>query len=217
MSNGNSPKPQGPKRSKPLPSKVIPARVRNDPSRGWTIVPPHCTIELEPDLEDVEMLLKEGDAESARDAALYLLEECQDMTAAHELLGRIAEGELNDSGMAQGHYGYVFELTLKWLGPFELAPMDSSRKINRISLKCAEGLMRVLQKRGEVHKASQVQRYVAAWKGETGPRERPAAAPNTGGGPSPSGSPKRPWSGPKSRRPMLPRPKRQKPGGESPQ
>lgn len=195
-----------PNRPNPPQKKPIPPRVRNEPGRGWTLVPPHCANELEPDLEDAEMLLKEGDAESARDAVLYLLEECQELLAGHELLGRIAEREPVDLAVAQGHYGYVFELTLKWLGPLDLAPMDKSRRINRTALACAEGLCRVLEKRGQRAKASQVRQHVDAWSGVAG-SGRAHVGPRPSG---PSGPRPRPSSGPK-RRPMMPRPDRPKP------
>jgi len=188
--------------------KPIPPRVRHEPGRGWTLIPPHCANELEPDLEDAEMLLKEGDEESARDAVLYLLEECQELLAGHELLGRIAEREPVDLAVAQGHYGYVFELTLKWLVPLDLEPMDKSRKINRTALACAEGLFRVLEKRGERTKAAQVRQHIDTWSGVTGPVRLPAG-PRPGGAP---GNRPRPAAGPKKRRPMMPRPDRPKPG-----
>ena len=241
-------------RPRPRPSdKKPPARVRIDPSGGWTLIPPHCVFELEPDLADVEMLLKEGDFEEARDAGLFILEECQDMTAAHLLLGKIAEKHMNDLTIAQGHYGYVFELTLKWLGDLDMARMNQAEKINRISAEAAEGLKRVLEKRGQMAKASQVARHLAAWKGQPAPKNAPAAAPAKPAASTPPtvlqaapakpaptpavapppasaparpvspitpanrpGGPPRPFAGPKNRRPMAPRPNRNRPGPGKP-
>lgn len=233
-----------PGRPRPRPSdKKPPVRVKIDPSGGWTLIPPHCVSELEPDLADVEMLLKEGDYEEARDAGLFILEECQDMTAAHLLLGKIAEKHMNDLTIAQGHFGYVFELTLKWLGDLDMARMNQAEKINRISAEAAEGLKRVLEKRGQMAKAGQVARYLAAWKGQptptpapvvravqtpppqsappeqaaparpTQPPVRPAVAQPA---PARPGGPPRPFAGPKKRRPMAPRPNRNRPGPGKP-
>jgi len=216
-------------RNKPgQPLKKIPIRVKKDPSGGWTIIPPHCVFELEPDLHDVEMLLREGDYEEARDAALFILEECQDMTAAHLLLGKIAEKHMNDMTIAQGHYGYVFEVTLKWLGDLAMAPMNQAEKINRISAECAEGLIRVLDKKGQEDMADQVARYLDAWKGQTRPvaarrpavdTQRPAsgpAAPRGDAGPTAQRPAPRPVQGgasggPPKRRPMLAKPNRNRP------
>lgn len=172
-------KPERPKSRQP--QKKAPIRVKVDPSGGWTLIPPHCVFELEPDLADVEMLMREEDYEAARDAALFILEECQDMTAAHVLLAKIAEKESNDLNVAQAHYGYVFELTMKWLGDLAMAPMNQAQKINRVSAEAAEGLKRVLEKRGQMDKAAQVAKYLAAWKGQPQRRDsssaRPAVAP----------------------------------------
>ncbi|MFM7318756.1 MAG: hypothetical protein ACKO5E_17570 [bacterium] len=158
--------------------REIPPRVKIDDQGRWTLVPPHCAFELEPDLADIEMLMKEGDFEAARDGALYLLEECQDMTAAHLLLGKIAEKDTNDLNVARAHYAYVFEITLKWLGRNELGVMNGGQKINRISLEAAEGLVRVLEKRGDRQKAAQVASYITAWKGHAEPSRRPLPEPS---------------------------------------
>lgn len=220
------------------PQKAIPPRVKMDAQGRWTLVPPHCVFELEPDLADVEMLMQEEDFEAARDAALFILEECQDMTPAHLLLGNIAEKEMNDMIVAQAHYGYVFEITLKWLGHSEWASMNGGQKINRISLEAAEGLKRVLEKRGEKIKAEQVGKYIVAWKtpprpaGEpAGERVSPPPQQHQGGAGRPqsggsgqqqggagqggaeqqkggTGQPPRPSAGPPKRRPMMPRPTR---------
>lgn len=198
MTTGDRPRPNRPK---PGQNKPIPPRVRNEPGRGWTLVPPHCALELEADLDDAEMLLKEGDPESARDAVLYLLEECQDLLAGHELLGRIAEREPADLAVAQGHYGYVFELTLKWLGNLALAPMDKSKRINRTALACAEGLVRVLEKRGQKGKATQVRQHADAWSGKSASAGR--VAPSGPGGP-----PRRHQPGPFGNRPPIRKPDR---------
>lgn len=200
MTTGDRPRPDRPK---PGQKKPIPPRVRTDPQRGWTLIPPHCAIELEADLDDAEMLLKEGDPESARDAVLYLLEECQDLLAGHELLGRIAEREPADLAVAQGHYGYVFELALKWLGPQADSAMDKSKRINRTALACAEGLCRVLDKRGQKAKAAQVRQQIDFWSGKSRSR-RPAHGP--GGGGRPSGPANRPAPGPARRNPRPDRP-----------
>jgi hypothetical protein len=190
------------------------------------------------------MLLKEGDYEEARDAGLFILEECQDMTAAHLLLGKIAEKHMNDLTIAQGHYGYVFELTLKWLGELDMARMNQAEKINRISADAAEGLKRVLEKRGQMAKAGQVARHLAAWKGQPAPKPAPAATPKPAATTAPAppkpappataapaaqapvrpaqappnrpGGPPRPFAGPKNRRPMAPRPKRNRPSPGKP-
>lgn len=206
-----------------------PRQGQKDPSGGWTLIPPHCVFELEPDLHDVEMLLKEGDFEEARDAALFILEECQDMTAAHLMLGKIAEKNMNDMTIAQGHYGYVFEVTLKWLGDLAMSPMNQAEKINRISAECAEGLIRVLDKKGQEDMADQVGRYLDAWKGQTTPQrqasrsatpaQRPAPRLSSGqdsgqSRPRPDQAGSRPaqgQSGPPKRRPMLAKPNRNRP------
>jgi hypothetical protein len=101
---------------------------------------------------------------------------------------------------------------LKWLGQLDLSPMDRSRRINRTAFACGEGLVRVLEKRGQKANASQVRRYLDAWSGKsfsgTSTSSSRPEVPR-------SGSPgRRPGPGPKQRRPMMPRPDRPKPGGE---
>lgn len=190
-------------------NKPIPSRVKIDAAGRWTLVPPHCVFELEPDLADVEMLMKEGDFEAARDAALYILEECQDMTAAHLLLGEIAEKHMNDLIVAKAHYGYVFEITLKWLGAaYEKQTMNGGQKINRISLQCAEGLKRVLEKRGEKIKAGQVDQYIEAWKFPSRPPVKDQNQSSERMAPKAQRPSGRPASAPPKRRPMMPRPDR---------
>jgi hypothetical protein len=176
-------------------------------------------------MHDVEMLLKEGDFEEARDAALFILEECQDMTAAHLMLGKIAEKHMNDMTIAQGHYGYVFEMTLKWLGDLSMTPMNQAEKINRTSAECAEGLIRVLDKKGQEDMADQVARYLDAWKGQTTPQRQtprpeptPRPAPRLAPGPDSGNARPRPAqgqggpsTGPPKRRPMLAKPNRNRP------
>lgn len=189
------------------------SRFKTDAQGRWTLVPPHCVFDLEPDLADIEMLIREGDFEAARDAALYILEECQDMTGAHLLLGKIAEKQGNDLTVAKAHYGYVFEITLKWLGDKAYGPMNGGQKINRVSLESAEGLRRVLEKRGEKQKASQVGSYIEAWKGH-GPAQAMSGDMRQGG--DLSGQSRRPLPDGGKRRPMMSRPvRRPKPGDQS--
>ena len=76
----------------------------------FVLVHPKCVREMELDYEEGIELRKAGDPEAARDALRYALQGCGDNVWVHVALGAIALDEFRDPALAQGHFGYAYQL-----------------------------------------------------------------------------------------------------------
>jgi hypothetical protein len=69
-------------------------------------------VEREADVAEAEAMIAAGEIEIARDELRWLLEDCSDNIAAHELLGELALLE-EDLLLARGHFGHAYHIGMK--------------------------------------------------------------------------------------------------------
>jgi hypothetical protein len=97
-------------------------------------------LERAEDLEEVQAMIDEGETECAVDELRWLLEECRDFIAAHELLGELAF-EARDFRLARGHFGYAFDLGRSALPAGRFAGVvPYSLPVNQPFFQAAKGL-----------------------------------------------------------------------------
>jgi hypothetical protein len=133
----------GPGASRP-PRHATQVTLRRHSSGNWELVHPRCAIEREDDLNEVEAMIAAGEQEIARDELRWLLEDCSDNIAAHELLGELALQE-EDVALARGHFGYAYQIGVKAIrragSPTPLRFEDAA---NQAFFSAAKGLIHCL-------------------------------------------------------------------------
>ena len=107
----------------------------------FVLIHPKCVREMELDYEEGIELRKAGDPEAARDALRYALQGCGDNLWVHVALGRIALEDFRDPGLAQGHFGYAYELAEKVI-PCEFnGRLPHEHPANRPLYEAVDGLI----------------------------------------------------------------------------
>ena len=165
---GGAGKPRGPRGAGPPSKGQVPRRGRRrGPPTGQTghrpssirlvrvagldfeLVHPQGVQETEPDFEEGLEIWRAGDPEGARDALRYALAACHDNLWIHVALGKIALEEFHDPSLAQGHFGYAFELARRALPhPFS-GRLPPDRPNNRPFYEAMEGLLCCLEALGQ--------------------------------------------------------------------
>ena len=116
----------------------------------FVLVHPKCVLEMELDYVEGIELREAGDPEAARDALRYALQGCGDNVWVHVALGRIALEDFRDPMLAQGHFGYAYELAAKVL-PREFAGrLPRDHPDNRPFYDALDGLIVCLETQGQV-------------------------------------------------------------------
>jgi hypothetical protein len=132
----------------PLPLK------RLDGNR-YAFQPPYCALDRKEDVDEVHQMIGGGEGEIARDELLYLVSDCRAFLDAHNLLGELALEE-NDIPLAQGHFGFAYEIGIGSLPPGFRGILPSNRDYNRAFFLAGRGLARCLISRGQREKGREV-------------------------------------------------------------
>ena len=112
----------------------------------WRLVHPRCAMAREEDLDEVREMIASEETEIARDELRWLLSDCHDFLAAHELLGRIALAE-GDIRLARWHFGYAYQLGLKAIDRAAAAgPFPFSHSENQPFYQAGQGVVECLLK-----------------------------------------------------------------------
>jgi hypothetical protein len=135
-------------------------RVRILATRGddgtWHLIHPRCAMARQEDLDEVRKMTAAGELEIARDELRWLLAECHDFLAAHELLGRLALTE-GDVRLARGHFGYAYQLGLKAIDRARVTgPLPFSHPENQPFYEAGKGLVECLLKQNNRQLAGDV-------------------------------------------------------------
>ncbi len=123
---------------------------------AWELALPRCALARRDDMEQVRAMLAAGEVDVAVDELRWLLNGCDALVEAHQLLGEIAleEGDLE---LARGHLGYGYELVAKALRA--AAPgcrLPFSRPNNQPFFKLAAALARCLHRLGDRQTAGEI-------------------------------------------------------------
>lgn len=122
----------------------------------FELVYPPCVAERAEDLEEVQAMLEAGEIDVARDELRWLLDGCQELLEAHQLLGEIALAE-GDLPLARGHFGCAYQLGLEALPkPGLPGPLSYACLANRAFLRSGKGLAWCLHRLGHSRLAAEV-------------------------------------------------------------
>ena len=129
----------------------------------FVLVHPKCIHEMELDYAEGIELRDAGDPEAARDALRYALQGCGDNLWVHVALGRIALEDFRDPTLAQGHFGYAYELAEKVL-PREFAGrLPRDHPDNRPLYDALDGLIAAHEAQGQLDLAGELKRKRDLW------------------------------------------------------
>jgi hypothetical protein len=117
--------------------------------------PPFCAIDRKEDMHEVQNMIAAGELEIARDELLYLVADCRAFLDAHNRLGELALEE-NDIPLAQGHFGFAYEIGLDSLPDGFQGILPANRDYNRAFFFAGRGLARCLVARGQKEKGREV-------------------------------------------------------------
>jgi len=124
---------------------------------AWELVHPRCARERADDLEEVQMMLAEGETEIAVDELRWLISGCSDFVQAHGLLGLLALSEHRDYRLARGHFGYAYQLGIKALQRAGMpAPLPYRLPANQPFFEAGKGLALCLKELGRAQMAREV-------------------------------------------------------------
>ena len=136
----------------------------------FVLVHPKCIHEMELDYEEGIELRKAGDPEAARDALRYALQGCGDNVWVHVALGTIALEEFNDPALAQGHFGYAYELADNTIPRDFAGRFPLEHQENRPLYEAIEGLIACHESLGAKDLARELRVKRDRWSRSSAPR-----------------------------------------------
>lgn len=139
----------------------------------FALVHPKCIQEMELDYEEGIELRRAGDPEAARDALRYALQGCGDNAWVHVALGLIALEDFRDPALAQGHFGYAYELAEKVIPRDFAGRLPREHPANQPLYDAMEGLIACHDALGAGNLANELRTKLQRWMGSPGPRRRP--------------------------------------------
>lgn len=141
-------------------SRPGPIGLRQVEEGVFALVHPPCVQETDLDYQEGLELWNAGDPEEARDALRFVLEGCPDNLWVHVALGELALKEFRDPRLAQGHYGYAFELAHRALPSNFLGRLPRDLPDNRPFFDALQGLIACLRAVGQSREADDLQRLL---------------------------------------------------------
>lgn len=132
----------------------------------YELVHPMCVWEVELDYHEGMELWKAGDPESARDGLRYALSGCRDNLWVHVALGRIALEEFHDPSLAEGHFGYAYELGSRAIPPGFRGRLPRDRPANQPFFEALDGLAKSLAGLGREPEAGRLRDQAARLAGD---------------------------------------------------
>ncbi|AMV38264.1 tetratricopeptide repeat protein [Planctomyces sp. SH-PL62] len=152
--------PRGPIGPRPGSPRQSPIGLRRVDEGIYELVHPACVEETDLDYQEGLEIWKAGDPDEARDALRFALEGCPDNLWVHVALGDLALKEFRDPRLAQGHYGYAFELVHRTLPEDLDGRLPRDRAPNRPFFDALQGLIACLQAIGEGREADALQKLL---------------------------------------------------------
>jgi hypothetical protein len=162
--------PAGPKPAKKPPAdrdddlnaQDDPARLRIRRLEGNRVVllEPITARDRKEDIDEVRKMIAAGELEIARDELLYLVSDCRGFLEAHNLLGELALEE-DDVSLAQGHFGFAYEIGMDSLPPAFKGRLPANKEYNGAFFLAGRGVARCLIARGQNARGREVLEQLA--------------------------------------------------------
>lgn len=121
----------------------------------FALLAPITAIDRQEDLEEVRTMIAAGEFEIARDELLYLVSDCRGFLEAHNLLGELALEE-EDVALAQGHFGFAYEIGMDSLPAGFRGRLPANKEYNGAFFLAGRGAARCLIARGQADKGREV-------------------------------------------------------------
>jgi hypothetical protein len=139
-----------------------PARLslRRLDAKRFALLEPFTAIDRKEDIDEVRKMIAGGELEIARDELLYLVSDCRGFLEAHNLLGELALEE-EDLSLAQGHFGFAYEIGMGSLPPGFKGRLPANKEYNGPFFLAGRGVARCLIARGQHDKGREVLEQLA--------------------------------------------------------
>ncbi|MFN0052361.1 MAG: hypothetical protein ACKV0T_09220 [Planctomycetales bacterium] len=142
------------------PDDVARLKLRRLNRDHYALLEPVTAIDRMEDIDEVHNMIDGGELEIARDELLYLVSDCRGFLEAHNLLGELALEE-GDIPLAQGHYGFAYEIGLASLPPGFQGRLPADKEYNGAFFLSGRGVARCLIARGQRAKGREVLELLA--------------------------------------------------------
>lgn len=126
----------------------------------FALLEPFTAIDRKEDIEEVRKMIAGAELEIARDELLYLVSDCRGFLEAHNLLGELALEE-GDISLAQGHFGFAYEIGIDSLPPGFKGRLPANKEYNGAFFLAGRGVARCLIARGQHAKGREVLEQLA--------------------------------------------------------
>lgn len=155
--------------SKPAAASTDDSEAADDPARlslrrldarRFALLEPFTAIDRKEDIDEVRKMIAGGELEIARDELLYLVSDCRGFLEAHNLLGELALEE-GDLSLAQGHFGFAYEIGIDSLPPGFNGRLPANKEYNGPFFLAGRGVARCLIARGQHAKGREVLEQLA--------------------------------------------------------
>ena len=124
------------------------------------LLAPITALDRKEDIDEVREMIAGGEFEIARDELLYLVSDCRGFLEAHNLLGELALEE-EDIPLAQGHFGFAYEIGMDSLPPGFRGRLPANKEYNGAFFLAGRGVARCLIARGQLEKGREVLEQLA--------------------------------------------------------
>lgn len=126
----------------------------------FALLEPITALDRKEDIDEVRKMIAGGELEIARDELLYLVSDCRGFLEAHNLLGELALEE-EDISLAQGHFGFAYEIGMGSLPPGFKGRLPANKEYNGHFFLAGRGVARCLIARGQHAKGREVLEQLA--------------------------------------------------------
>lgn len=135
-------------------------KLRRLDANRFAFLEPITAIDRKEDIDEVRNMIAGGELEIARDELLYLVSDCRGFLEAHNLLGELALEE-GDVSLAQGHYGFAYEIGVDSLPPGFRGILPANKEYNPAFFLAGRGVARCLIARAQLEKGREVLEQLA--------------------------------------------------------
>jgi hypothetical protein len=135
-------------------------KLRRLDANRFALLEPITAIDRKEDIDEVRKMIAGGELEIARDELLYLVSDCRGFLEAHNLLGELALEE-GDVSLAQGHFGFAYEIGIGSLPQGFKGRLPANKEYNGSFFLAGRGVARCLIARGQHAKGREVLEQLA--------------------------------------------------------
>ncbi len=140
--------------------------IRQVAEGSWELVHPPCVEERSDDYHEAMEVWKAGEeVEEARDMLRYALEGCPDNVWIHVALGQMALEVDRNVELAQGHFGYAFELVRAALPQPFRGRLSGEVRANAPFYQALDGLIACARQKGDQGQVQELQNLQKTFRG----------------------------------------------------